>query len=85
MPFLPQASNWSFNQHLQDEFDRETPLAWSVAFDMIAETMIRVMVKQTIDPKLPETQPSGDRHRFRVTVPLLIYRAVNGADTACGR
>jgi hypothetical protein len=54
MPFLPQASNWSFNQHLQDEFDRETPLAWSVAFDMIAETMIRVMVNQTIDPKLPE-------------------------------
>lgn len=45
---------WSFNRHLQDEFDGETLLAWSAAFDMIAETMIRVMVNQVTAPKLPE-------------------------------
>jgi hemoglobin-like flavoprotein len=45
---------WSFTQHLRDEFDPETLLAWSTAFDMIAETMIRVMSKQAADPKLPQ-------------------------------
>ena len=39
---------------LQDEFDGETLLAWSAAFDMIAETMVRVMVNQVTAPKLPE-------------------------------
>jgi hemoglobin-like flavoprotein len=45
---------WSFTQHLRDEFDPETLLAWSEAFDMIAETMIRVMGKHAVDPKLPQ-------------------------------
>jgi hemoglobin-like flavoprotein len=45
---------WSFTRHLRDEFDPETLHAWSEAFDMIAETMIRVMSKQAVDPKLPQ-------------------------------
>ena len=49
-----EALFWSFDEHLRDAFDQETLLAWDAAFDMIAETMIRVMVKQAVGPKLPE-------------------------------
>ena len=49
-----EALFWSFNRHLRDEFDGEMLLAWSAAFDMIAQTMIRVIVQQAVDPKLPE-------------------------------
>jgi hemoglobin-like flavoprotein len=49
-----EALFWSFTRHLRDEFDPETLLAWSTAFDMIAETMIRVMGKQAVDPMLPQ-------------------------------
>jgi nitric oxide dioxygenase len=49
-----EALFWSFSQHLQDEFDAETMRAWSAAFDMIAESMIRVMVNKATAPKLPE-------------------------------
>jgi hemoglobin-like flavoprotein len=49
-----EALFWSFRQHLQDELDGETMRAWSAAFDMIAESMIRVMVNTAGAPALPE-------------------------------
>jgi hemoglobin-like flavoprotein len=49
-----EALFWSFNQHLRDEMNHETLLAWSAGFDMIAESMIRVMAKQATSPKMPQ-------------------------------
>jgi nitric oxide dioxygenase len=49
-----EALFWSFSQHLQDKLDGETMRAWSAAFDMIAESMIRVMVNKAAAPTLPE-------------------------------
>lgn len=45
---------WSFKQHLADEFDQETLLAWNAAFEMISGAMIRVMTGEAADPKLPD-------------------------------
>lgn len=55
-PAAKDALFWSFKQHLADEFDEETLLAWEAAFDMIAGSMIRVMAGQAAEPKLPENK-----------------------------
>lgn len=49
-----EALFWSFQKHLSGQLDGETMLAWSAAFDMIAESMIRVMREHATDPVLPQ-------------------------------
>ncbi len=48
-----QAFLWSLHTHLGDEFDDATARAWAQAFDMVSESIIRVMRSEATEPALP--------------------------------
>jgi hemoglobin-like flavoprotein len=70
-----EALFWSFSQHLRDEFDRETLLAWSAAFDMIAESMIRVMARQHVEPRLPQRRGHFDEDSDHASIEDVLFRS----------
>jgi len=59
---VKEALFWSFEQHLGDALDAETKMAWSAAYDMIAESMIRVMRAEAEEPSLPEDRAHEAAH-----------------------
>lgn len=47
---------WSLERHLGSCFDSETSDAWGQAFDIIAESMVSVMMSEATGPTLPNNR-----------------------------
>jgi nitric oxide dioxygenase len=69
-----EALFWSFQRHLVDEFDEEVILAWNAAYDMIAESMIRVMQSQATQPVMPERRTSPVSETDYTSIDDVLFR-----------